>query len=118
EIYISKNDLEKAEKTAQRSIQLGDVETYYHLGVIFFNQQKFDQSRAAFEKFLAKQETHVGALKYLAMAYTRLGQMPEAVNVYLKILNVYFSENLLEEARDIQRTILEMDPDNQDVKQY
>ena len=27
EIYISKNDLEKAEKTAQRSIQLGDVET-------------------------------------------------------------------------------------------
>jgi len=118
EIYISKNDMEKAEKTAQRSIQLGDVETYYHLGVIFFNQQKFDEARAAFEKFLTKQETHVGALKYLAMAYTRLGQVPAAVNVYLKILNVYFSENLLEEARDIQRVILEMDPANEDVKQY
>ena len=118
EIYISKNDLEKAEKTAQRAIQLGDVETYYHLGVIFFNQQKFEEARHSFEKFLAKQETHVGALKYLAMAYTRLGQIPSAVNVYLKILNVYFSENLLEEARDIQRTILEMDSANEDVKNY
>ncbi len=96
EIYIGKNDLEKAEKTAQRSIQLGDVETYYHLGVIYFNQQKFDEARSAFEKFLAKQENHVGALKYLAMAYARLGQAPQAVSVYLKILNVYFSENLLD----------------------
>ncbi len=118
EIYISKNDLEKAEKTAQRAIQLGDVETYYHLGVIFFNQQKFEEARGSFEKFLAKQENHVGALKYLAMACTRLGQIPSAVNVYLKILNVYFSENLLDEARDIQRTILEMDPANEDVKNY
>ncbi|HET9870532.1 MAG TPA: tetratricopeptide repeat protein, partial [bacterium] len=118
EIYISKNELDKAEKTAQRSIALGDVETYYHLGVIFFNQQKFEEARSAFETFLSKQETHVGALKYLAMAYTRLGQVPQAVGVYLKILNVYFSENLLDEARDIQHTILEMDPGNEDVKQY
>ncbi|MGH7739424.1 MAG: tetratricopeptide repeat protein [bacterium] len=118
EIYISKKDLVNAEKTAQRAIQLGDVETYYHLGVIFFNQQKFEEGRAAFEKFLSKQDTHVGALKYLAMVYTRLGHIPKAVAVYLKILNVYFSENLLEEARDIQRIILEMDPNNEDVKTY
>ena len=118
EIYISKNDFPNAQTAAQRAIQLGDWDAYYHLGVIHFNLQQYAESRAAFEKFLNRQEAHVGALKYLALTFSRLNQIPEAVQVYLRILHVYFNENLLDEARDIRRIILEMDPANEEVKQY
>ncbi len=118
EIYISKSDLVKAEEAAQRAIDLGDPNTYYHLGIIFFNQQKYSESRVAFEKFLKQQESHVGALKYLALAYLRLNQTAEAVQVYLRILDVYFHENLLDEAREVRQTILELDPENDGVRQY
>ncbi len=118
EIFISKNDLKKAEETAQKSIQLGDQNTYYHLGVIYFNQQKYNESREAFERFLRQQEAHVGALKYLALTYLRLNQSAEAVQVYLRILEVYFNENLLDEARDVRQTILELDPQNEAVKRF
>ena len=118
EIHLSKNELAKAEETAQKAIQLGDQETYYHLGVIYFNLQKYNDSRLAFEKFLLQQPSHVGALKYLALAYLRLGQQDGAVKVYLKILDVYFNENLLDEAREVRQTILEIDPNNADVQRY
>ncbi len=118
EIYISKNDFGKAESAAQKTIELGDLNTYYHLGVIFFNQQKYAESRSAFERFLKHQEGHVGALKYLALAYLRLNQTGEAVQAYLKILDVYFNENLLDEAREVRQTILELDANNEEVKKY
>ncbi len=118
EIYISKNDFLKAETAAQKAIELGDPSTQYHLGVIFFNQQKYPESRASFEKFLQLQEGHVGALKYLALTYLRLNQTPEAVLAYLRILDVYFNENLLDEAREVRQTILELDPSNEMVAKY
>ena len=118
EIYISKNDFSNAEIAAQKAIQLGDPSTYYHLGVIYFNQQKYAESSNAFVEFLKQQEGHVGALKYLALAYLRLNQTPEAVQAYLKILDVYFNENLLDEAREVRQTVLELDPHNEVVAKY
>jgi len=118
EIYISQNDYAKAEQSAQQALALGDHNTFYHLGVIFFNQQKYQESRQAFERFLQQQETHVGALKYLALDYLRMNQNQDAVRVYQKILDVYFNENLLDEAREVRQTILELDPDNKVVGQY
>lgn len=118
EIYISKNDFARAESAAQKSIDLGDLNTFYHLGVIYFNQQKYPESKNAFERFLRQQEGHVGALKYLALTCLRMDQQVEAVMVYQKILSVYFNENLLDEAREVKQTILELDPNNQDVYQY
>ena len=118
EIYISKNELSQAQEAAQKAIDLGDITTYYHLGVVHFNQQKYGESRQAFEKFLASQEGHVGALKYLALSFLRLGQAADAVGVYLKILDVYFNENLLDEAREVRQTILELDPANEAVNRY
>ncbi len=118
EIYISKNEFSQAQEAAQKAIGLGDSTTYYHLGVIFFNQQKYAESRQAFEKFLSVQEGHVGALKYLALSFLRLNQNSEAVQVYLKILDVYFNENLLDEAREVRQTILELDPANEAVARY
>ncbi len=118
EIFISRNDFGKAEEAAKKAIQLGDQNTYYHLGVVYFNQQKYDESRAAFEKFLQQQGAHVGALKYLALVFLRLNRNQDAVQVYLKILGVYYNENLLDEAREVRQTILELDPENSDVKKY
>lgn len=118
EIFISKNDMAKAEEAAQKTIELGDQNTFYHLGVIYFNQQKYAESRTAFERFLKHQDSHVGALKYLALAFLRLNQNQEAVRVYAKILDVYFNEDLLDEAREVRQTILELDPENEKVKQY
>ena len=118
EIYISQNDYAKAEQSAQQALALGDHNTFYYLGVIFFNQQKYAESRQSFERFLQQQETHVGALKYLALDFLRMNQNQDAVKVYQKILDVYFNENLLDEAREVRQTILELDPDNQVVGQY
>ena len=118
EIYISRNDLGKAEEAAQKTIDLGDSNTYYHLGVIYFNQQKYRKADRLSKKFLKQQDAHVGALKYLALAYLRLNQTAEAVQVYHRILAVYFNENLLDEAREVRQTILELDPGNEAVKQY
>lgn len=118
EIYISKNEFSQAQEAAQKAIGLGDGTTYYHLGVVFFNQQKYAESQQAFEKFLSTQGGHVGALKYLALSLLRLGQNSEAVQVYLKILDVYFNENLLDEAREVRQTILELDPSNEAVARY
>jgi tetratricopeptide (TPR) repeat protein len=118
EIFISKNDLPKAEEAAKKTIDLGDQNTFYHLGVIYFNQQKYEESRSAFERFLKQQESHVGALKYLALTYLRLNQHTEAVQIYLRILDVYFNENLLDEAREVRQVILELDPQNEMVKRY
>lgn len=118
EIYISQNDYPKAEQSAQQALALGDQNTFYHLGVIYFNQQKYVESRQAFERFLQTQDSHVGALKYLALDFLRMNQNQEAVKVYQKILDVYFNENLLDEAREVRQTILELDPDNQWVGQY
>ncbi|HVZ81219.1 MAG TPA: tetratricopeptide repeat protein [bacterium] len=118
EIYISKNDLQKAEAAAQKSIDLGDLNTFYHLGVIYFNQQKYQESRTSFERFLRQQEGHVGALKYLALSHLRMDQQQEAVKVYLRILDVYFNENLLDEAREVRQTIQELDPNNEEVTRY
>ena len=116
EIYISRNDLEHARETAQRAIDFGDVEAYYHLGVIHFNQERFGESLQCFRRFLQKQETHVGALKYLALCHLKLNQHAEAVQAYLRILSVYVNENLLDEAREVRQTILELDPTNEAVK--
>jgi tetratricopeptide (TPR) repeat protein len=118
EIYISKGDLEHAEEAARKTIDLGDQNTYYHLGVVYFNQQKYDEARLAFEKFLQRQEAHVGALKYLALTFLRLNQNANAVRVQLRILDVYFNENLLDEARQVRQTVLELDPQNQEVLRY
>ncbi len=116
EIYISRNDLERARDTAQRAIDLGDVEAYYHLGVIHFNQERFGESLQCFRRFLQKQETHVGALKYLALCHLKLNQHGEAVQAYLRILSVYVNENLIDEAKEVRQTILELDPANEAVK--
>ena len=116
EIYISRNDLEHARETTQRAIDFGDVEAYYHLGVIHFNQERFGESLQCFRRFLQKQETHVGALKYLALCHLKLNQHAEAVQAYLRILSVYVNENLLDEAREVRQTILELDPSNEAVK--
>ncbi len=118
EIHISQNDYPKAEQSAQQALALGDQNTYYHLGVIYFNQQKYEESRQAFQSFLQQQETHVGALKYLALDFLRMNQNQEAVKVYQKILDVYFNENLLDEAREVRQTILELDPANELIGQY
>ncbi len=118
EIFISRNDFGKAEEAAKKAIQLGDQNTYYHLGVVYFNQQKYDESWVAFEKFLELQGAHVGALKYLALAFLRLNRNGDAVKVYLKILDVYYNENLLDEAREVRQTILELEPENPDLKKY
>ncbi len=118
EIYISHNDYSKAEQAAQQALALGDQNTFYHLGVIYFNQQKYTESRQAFERFLQIQDTHVGALKYLALDFLRMNQNGDAVKVYQKILDVYFNENLLDEARELRQTILELDPNNQVVGKY
>ncbi len=118
EIYISKNEFSKAQDAAQKAIELGDSSTFYHLGVVYFNLQKYEESREAFEKFLTFQDGHVGALKYLSLSLLRLGQAPEAVQVYLKILQIYFNENLLDEAREVRQTILELDPTNEAVNRY
>ncbi len=118
EIFISKNELGKAEEAAQKTIDLGDQNTFYHLGVIYFNQQKYSEGRSAFEKFLKQQDSHVGALKYLALTFLRLNQTADAVQIYMKILDVYFQENLLDEAREVRQTILELDPQNEPVKGY
>ena len=118
EIHISKNDFPRAEEAARKAIELGDATTYYHLGVIYFNQQKYAESRAAFERFLQQQEGHVGALKYLALAHLRLNQNAEAVQAYLRILDVYYNENLLDEAREVRQTILELDPANEAARRY
>jgi tetratricopeptide (TPR) repeat protein len=118
EIYISKNDFSGAEAAAKKAIQLGDSGAHYHLGVIYFNQQKYADSRTAFEIFLQLQEAHVGALKYLALTCLRLNQTADAVAAYLRILDVYFNENLLDEAKEVRRTILELDPQNTDVAKY
>lgn len=88
------------------------------MGVIYFNQQKYIESRSAFERFLKQQEGHVGALKYLALTYLRLNQPADAVQVYIRILDIYFNENLLDEAREVRQTILELDPDNETVRRY
>lgn len=118
ELYIRKNDFNKAEEIARKTIELGDQNTYYHLGVIYFNQQKYNESKGAFEKFLTQQEAHVGALKYLALVFIRLNQNQQAVQIYLRILDVYFNENLLDEAREVRQTILDLDPQNTTVMQY
>ncbi|HEY5037632.1 MAG TPA: tetratricopeptide repeat protein, partial [bacterium] len=118
EIHISKNDFEKAKMAAQKAIEMGDQNTFYHLGVIYFNQQKYPESRSAFEKFLKQQEAHVGALKYLALACLRLNQTADAVQVYLRILDIYFNENLLDEAKEVRQTIYDLDPENETVKRY
>jgi tetratricopeptide (TPR) repeat protein len=118
EIYISKNDFSGAEAATKKAIQLGDSAAHYHLGVIYFNQQKYAESRLAFEMFLELQEAHVGALKYLALTYLRLNQTADAVKTYLRILDVYFNENLLDESKEVRRTILELDPQNEAVTKY
>ncbi len=118
EIHISRNDLDHAQETAQKAIDLGDTEAFYHLGVIHFNQERFQESRQCFERFLQKQETHVGALKYLALTHLKLNQHQEAVQAYLRILAVYVNENLLEEAREVRQTILELDPANEAIKAF
>ncbi len=118
EIYISKNEFSRAQEAAQKAIELGDSSTFYHLGVIYFNLQKYQESRVAFEKFLTFQDGHVGALKYLALSFLRLGQVPEAVQAYSKILAIYFNENLLDEAREVRQTILELDPANEAVNRF
>ena len=118
EIHISRNDFVQAEATALKAIERGDQNAYYQLGVAYFNQQKYPESRTAFEKFLGQQGGHVGALKYLALACLRMNQNQDAVLVYLRILDVYFNENLLDEAREVRQTILELDPSNEKVRQY
>jgi tetratricopeptide (TPR) repeat protein len=114
----SKGDLDRAEAAARKAIDLGDENTQYHLGVIHFNRQQYPESRQAFERFLKRQEGHVGALKYLALAFLRMNQPAEAVKVHLRILEVYFNENLLDEARQVRQTILELDPANAEVQRY
>jgi tetratricopeptide (TPR) repeat protein len=113
EIFISKNDHAKAEECAHKAIDLGDTETYYHLGVIHFNQEHYAEARNAFVTFLAKHDAHVGALKYLALSNLRLNQHKEAVDTSARIMQVYVNENLLDEAHEVRHTILELDPSNE-----
>ncbi len=113
EIFISKNDHAKAEECAHKAIDLGDTEAYYHLGVIHFNQEHYGEARNAFITFLGKHDSHVGALKYLALSNLRLNQHKEAVETYVRIMQVYVNENLLDEAHEVRHTILELDPSNE-----
>lgn len=113
EIYLSKNDFPRAEATAQKALDLGDQRAYYHLGVVHFHQERYSEAREAFEKFLESAADHVGALKYLALTCLRLEDVGGTVAVYRRILDVYLAENLLEEAKEVRRVILEMDPQNE-----
>jgi tetratricopeptide (TPR) repeat protein len=113
EIYMSKKELANAKQLALKCIEMGDQDSFYYLGVIFYELSDFLESQNYFKKFINVHPMHLEALKYLALVCLRLNQNVEAVRTYEAIIKIYQKENRHNEIKETCQTILELDPKNE-----
>jgi tetratricopeptide (TPR) repeat protein len=89
--YITMRRFDEAQKDLERATQLpGDkpFDYWYHLGLAYYLQGRYDKAAPAYERALAEAHTddnRVAASDWLYMTYRRAKRAPEAARVLEKI---------------------------------
>jgi len=91
------------------SMQPGNAEARFYLGLIYFNQDQFLQAIDAFQRVLQYVPEHVGARIDLAMSLHRLKREEEAIDEFHNALQYNptgpLAENIREQMSVVERSI-------------
>lgn len=99
EMYLSLNDLHKAENFAAKSIELKSIEAHYILGLVHLKREMFKEAIAEFEALLKFKPSHLSAITNIAYGFIKLNKFNEAINYFEKAIkfapdDISLKENL------------------------
>jgi len=90
QIYLSMEDLEKAEETFQTSLALDDeyAKTYMALGRLYSVQEDWSKAAEAYEKAIELSPKSAESYSNIGYVYSRSGDLQEALDAYLKAVEL------------------------------
>lgn len=99
EMYLSLNDLHKAENFAAKSIELKSIEAHYILGLVHLKREMFKEAITEFEALLKFKPSHLSAITNIAYGFIKLNKFNEAINYFEKAIkfapdDISLKENL------------------------
>lgn len=65
-----------------------DVQAIYRLGLIFLMKEHYPEAVSHFKKVIEIDAAHVRAYGGLGVAYQKLGNIPEAIGIFERILQL------------------------------
>ncbi|MBE9093227.1 tetratricopeptide repeat protein [Tychonema sp. LEGE 07203] len=86
-----------------KNSELNTVDDFYNLGMLYFNQQKYQQALACFQShftFIQELEQPIrraNARYMLGQSYRNLGQQTEAIENYQRAVELYIEQNSTKE---------------------
>jgi len=88
--YVLLDDYVDAVRYLEEALRIApdDIEALYHLGRVFYQQNRFDQAIQAFQAVLARNPNHLKAQDNLGLCLEAKNQMDEAIAAYGKAIDL------------------------------
>ncbi|MFH0730126.1 MAG: tetratricopeptide repeat protein [Pseudomonadota bacterium] len=107
---------EEALKVFEKLVEQGETaEMYYNIGYIKTSQGKYGEAIAAFRKATQLDRLFAKAYEAMGRVYQKLGRKAEAEKALQKAADIYMSKEKVEDAEDILKEIMEINPDSVNI---
>ena len=117
--YGNLNNYEKAFYYARKQLELepSDYYTMIALGNYYFVLEKLDSAEFYYSKVLEIRPTYVRANLNLAQLFENQNKKNEAIEQYLKAIELFKQNNFKEEVIQYSKQVLKLDPNNKLAKE-
>lgn len=117
--YGNLNNFEKAFYYARKQLELepSDYYTMLALGNYYFVLEKLDSAEFYYNKVLEIRPTYVRANLNLAQLFENQNKKNEAIEQYLKAIELFKQNNFKEEVIQYSKQVLKLDPNNKLAKE-
>jgi Flp pilus assembly protein TadD len=107
---------EAALEVFEKLVEHGETaEVYYNIGYIKASQGKYGEAIVAFRKATQLDRLFVKAYEAMGRAYQKLGRKADAEKALQKAADIYMSKERVEDAEDILKEIMEINPDSVNI---
>jgi tetratricopeptide (TPR) repeat protein len=115
EAYWQLDDLDSAaaQFTEVMKLDRGNMQALKALGCILYTQEHYELAIKAFNKIIASNPNDMETAIGIAQAYIRTGQIPRAMEYFVKTAKLLMNDRKYNEAYKMYKKILDLDPDNE-----
>lgn len=107
---------EEALVVFEKLVEQGETaEIYYNIGYIKTSQGKYGEAIVAFRKATQLDRLFAKAYEAMGRVYQKLGRKADAEKALQKAADIYMSKEKVEDAEDILKEIMEINPDSVNI---
>lgn len=120
EALASKGNIEKAIHVLDNKIAI-KPDDYYLLqtkGNVYYVAENYDSAIVCYDKVIDMRPTYARPYVYEGEIYAELGEKQKAIARYLEAIELFATNNLIDETLFFSNRVLELDSANVDAKRY